>query len=104
MQRLRFEWYCKKTETFSQWEIPCTNCQRSCNNLTKISPYRGILDKDRQRLLERDKACLKCGSESKLTIDHVVPISKGGSNDFSNLQILCEKCNSLKGSTIADYR
>ncbi|WP_445955593.1 HNH endonuclease [Yeosuana sp.] len=104
MPRLKFEWCCNKTETFSQWEIPCEGCDRSCENLTKVSPYRGILGKDRNRLLERDKVCLKCGSDNKLTIDHIVPISKGGSNDFSNLQILCEKCNSLKGSKVADYR
>jgi hypothetical protein len=104
MLRLKFEWCCNKMEIFSKWDIPCEGCDRSCEHLTKVAPCRGILDKDRNRLLERDKVCLKCGSESKLTIDHVVPISKGGSNDFNNLQILCEKCNSLKGSKIADYR
>ncbi len=104
MLRLKFEWCCNKTETFSQLTIPCEGCDRSCEHLTKVSPYRGVLGKDRDRLFKRDEVCLKCGTDKKLTIDHVIPISKKGSNDFSNLQTLCKKCNSLKGSEIVDYR
>ena len=33
-----------------------------------------------------------------LTVDHIVPRSKGGSDHFENLQLLCGHCNSLKGS------
>jgi hypothetical protein len=36
--------------------------------------------------------------EEKLHIDHIVPISKGGTNDPTNLQILCEECNLKKGN------
>jgi 5-methylcytosine-specific restriction endonuclease McrA len=44
--------------------------------------------------------CVKCGEkeESKLTIDHIHPYSKGGPDDYSNLQILCKSCNSKKGT------
>jgi len=104
MKRLKFEWCCNKTEKFSQWEIPCDGCDRNCEYLTKVSPNRSILEKDKERLLQRDKVCLKCGNDSNLTIDHIIPISKGGSNDFINLQILCDKCNGLKGLSVADYR
>ncbi len=34
------------------------------------------------------------------TVDHVVPKSKGGSEDFDNLQLLCRKCNQDKGDTL----
>ena len=33
-----------------------------------------------------------------LTVDHIVPRSKGGSDHFDNLQLLCGACNSAKGS------
>ena len=33
-----------------------------------------------------------------LQIDHIKPVSKGGTDDMSNLQALCEKCNKEKGN------
>ncbi len=52
-------------------------------------------------LYERESGiCPKCerAFSSKLTkhIDHIVPISKGGTNDVVNLQLLCEECNVSK--------
>jgi hypothetical protein len=41
--------------------------------------------------------CRRCGSAYDLTIDHVFPVSRGGSNDVSNLQTLCRTCNCQKG-------
>lgn len=104
MSRLRFEWCCNKERIFSQWEIPCEGCDRSCDNLIKVSPHRGIFGIDRDKIFQRDKCCLKCERKDKLTIDHIIPISKNGSNHISNLQTLCEKCNSKKSNNIIDYR
>jgi 5-methylcytosine-specific restriction endonuclease McrA len=35
-----------------------------------------------------------------LEIDHIIPISKGGKDDFENKQTLCNKCNSVKGNKL----
>lgn len=48
--------------------------------------------------------CLACHEEKPLTVDHVVPLSKGGSNYISNIQPLCLGCNTSKGTRIIDYR
>lgn len=48
--------------------------------------------------------CLSCGKKRKLTADHVLPLSMGGSNDISNIQPLCQPCNSGKRDRHIDYR
>jgi CRISPR/Cas system Type II protein with McrA/HNH and RuvC-like nuclease domain len=55
--------------------------------------------KKRLRIYARDGySCLKCGAKEDLTIDHIVPISRGGSDDFQNLQTLCFSCNQKKAA------
>ena len=51
-----------------------------------------------------DNLCLCCKKKNPLTVDHVIPISKGGLNIIENIQPLCKKCNCAKHDKIIDYR
>ena len=42
------------------------------------------------------------GSERLMTIDHILPKSKGGPNELSNYQMLCTVCNRNKGNKIEE--
>jgi 5-methylcytosine-specific restriction endonuclease McrA len=53
---------------------------------------------------KHDNKCLCCGNKRKLTADHVVPLSKGGTNRIINIQPLCGSCNSKKGTKTTDFR
>jgi hypothetical protein len=44
--------------------------------------------------------CALCGAGQRLTVDHVFPVSKGGTNDRSNLQCLCFSCNLKKSNKV----
>lgn len=44
--------------------------------------------------------CLICGSIENIEIDHIIPLSKWGTNDINNLQPLCRSCNGKKWNKI----
>lgn len=61
----------------------------------KVSPEK------RARVMARDgHACVWCGSVERLCIDHVVPLSRGGSNATENLRVLCWDCNTAKADKL----
>lgn len=61
-----------------------------------------IPEKTRIEVWRRDEGkCVKCCRNEKLEYDHIIPISKGGSNTARNIQLLCENCNRSKGANIA---
>ena len=67
-----------------------------CNKPSTIK--KKISNSKRKRVFENDKyRCKKCKTHKNLSIDHIIPESKGGSNKDENLQTLCKPCNSSKG-------
>jgi 5-methylcytosine-specific restriction endonuclease McrA len=62
-----------------------------------LEEWEGLLELYGQR-------CLRCGAPEPLSVDHIVPLSLGGSNAIENVQPLCEMCNNIKGARVRDYR
>ncbi len=56
-----------------------------------------VLDRD-------DHKCSYCGSTYDLTIDHIIPVAKGGTSTIENLRTLCGQCNMSKGSGVRPVR
>lgn len=70
------------------------------------TPRRCFTSKERSEIYIRDKGrCGICGEFiplNEFTIDHIIPISKGGTYDYDNLQCCCFKCNQLKSNEMPD--
>lgn len=69
-----------------------------------VSAGRKSLGRAVRELVLSAGQCVVCGSTESLSIDHIVPIVRGGGCDVGNLQALCRTCNARKGrKTMAEF-
>lgn len=63
-------------------------------------PYQKLINRPTRNLIyKRDGyTCAYCGAKENLTIDHILPSSRGGQDTWENLVTACGKCNTLKGN------
>ena len=95
------EKYCKKCgRVFKDSDFKL--CPYCGNQLSTREGRQPIPLELRHEVFKRDGyRCVECGSskdETSLEIDHIIPVSKGGTNDINNLQTLCKECNRAKRS------
>lgn len=65
-------------------------------------PFKRIV-LSRRNVMKRDNySCQYCGVTSSLTIDHVMPRSRGGGDSWENLVTACTSCNTKKGNRTPD--
>lgn len=65
-------------------------------------PFKGVM-LTRQNIFKRDgNKCVYCSSRTDLTLDHVVPRSRGGSSTWTNLVTACRSCNTKKGDQLPE--
>lgn len=73
-------------------------------SVIKLNSYKRVprkhLELSRKNIFQRDNySCQYCGSkELSLTIDHIIPKSRGGVDSWENLTTACFKCNNAKGN------
>lgn len=98
-------------EQFKEWYIDLGNIEDDAIDekidkkdldlpeISELESYSFVRAGKWWAVLARDRwKCLSCGRSARedgvvLEVDHIIPRSKGGSNETSNLQTLCKKCN-----------
>lgn len=96
------------------WRVACIDCgapatstrcpacaranrpARAATRHTGNSSYRRL----RARVLKANPACAYCGRPAT-EVDHIVPVSQGGTNTIHNLAPACTACNRRKGARTA---
>lgn len=71
----------------------------------KIDERRHFYSHEKKEIILKSRGkCAHCGCVLKtpgdMTVEHIIPIAKGGTNDKNNLAVLCEKCNKDKGEKV----
>lgn len=62
---------------------------------------RPLSGRIRRAVFARDgRTCAWCGATERLQIDHRHPVALGGTDELSNLQVLCQPCNLRKGARV----
>jgi hypothetical protein len=83
-------------------------CSRTCKSMDHTFKHRGntrlVSTARRKEIYSRDKgACYVCNKElifSKIELDHLIPVSRGGDSSPSNVAVSCRDCNRSRGSRI----
>jgi HNH endonuclease len=80
----------------SEWPIQA----RAAASAQRVGRVR-IPNDVKREVWRRDRGrCVECGSRTRLEYDHIIPVTRGGSNTVRNVELLCESCNRRKGARI----
>lgn len=70
-------------------------------SIKSIVPGRHISQDVKDLVWNRENGkCRECDSNQQLEFDHIIPFSKGGSNTYRNIHLLCQSCNRKKSGNI----
>jgi 5-methylcytosine-specific restriction endonuclease McrA len=99
----------EKAEMLEQgrWELHSETTAMARPTVIRLVSYvRVPRDAHRRKITRRavfardDWSCQYCGSRSNLTVDHVIPRSKGGGSSWDNIVTCCAPCNRRKGDRL----
>lgn len=77
---------------------PIKNARQSKRNKVLSDKEYHVLPKDLRKIYS--SSCWACGTKENISLDHIIPLSRGGSHSVGNMLSLCRSCNSSKGNRL----
>lgn len=80
---------------------------KEARTLQKVASHHKIKESEiRELIAQSEGKCFYCARllSGSYTLDHFIPISKGGARDKQNVRISCQPCNSRKGNRLPTDR
>ena len=93
MNRLHREWVARNKEKAKQLD-------RTQYSRRKLAEGTFTLEEWEAVKRQHGFRCANCNKRTKLTVDHIIPLSKGGTNFIANIQPLCKSCNCSKNDKL----
>lgn len=95
-----------KQSASTKWGNLSKENQLKRSERLSLARKKGTHSKDdwQEMLLFFNNECVICGAKEKIVKDHIIPIYQEGSDAITNLQPLCQSCNSSKGADNTDHR
>jgi hypothetical protein len=92
----------ERSEIASEWFETVPSVMRLLKQRRRAfrvdAPVYLVAPVDWHRLCERHRGCCAyCGKQAPLTMDHLVPLARGGHHSIGNIVPACDRCNSKKG-------
>ena len=82
---------------------PLKNARQSIRNRILSGDKFLILNKELKKIYQ--SPCFACGSKSNQSLDHLIPLSRGGNHSVGNIITLCRSCNTQKyNKTLTEWR
>ena len=75
--------------------------RRGANDSKRLRGSAGV--KDRARILWQEPMCRVCDKAASVQVDHITPLSKGGTDDRDNKQGICKPCHDAKTAREGGY-
>ena len=112
-QTLDYDEWCEVSERLDKHKYKIINSSKNKHFTPSVIVRLGnktipkyAITFNRQSLYDRDNGkcqyCSKQLNKKEATIDHIIPKSKGGTNEWDNVVIACKPCNSRKGDILLD--
>lgn len=80
--------------------IAAAGAEKNARRKARYTAGDVTLDTWRAVIAMHDGCCVYCGERARMTMDHIVPLSRGGEHSLSNLVPACGSCNSSKGAKL----